>query len=165
MKKRLRTLSRAAFVLSCLGMLVPQAAFAAGPEKTEIIDVALRDGGVLVGQIFSAEGAPTSGAEVKIVQNGKELVRTTTDENGLYAVRGLQGGMYHVVVGETVGAYRVWTTGTAPPSAIQGALLVEGQGTVRGQLGSFLTQPWVLAAIIATAIAVPIAVSNNSSSS
>lgn len=165
MKNGLRTVSRVALALSCLSMIMPHAALAAGADKSDIVDVALRDSGTLVGQVFTAEGAPLGGAKVIIAQNGKPLVRTLTDENGLYAVRGLQGGMYQVAVGKTVGSYRVWTMGTAPPSATQGALLVEGQGTVRGQLGSFLTQPWVLAGLIATAIAVPIAVSNNSSGS
>lgn len=164
MKNGLKNIRRAAIVLSCLGMLVPQAALAANADG-QMVDVALRDGGVLVGQLFNSEGAPQGGAKVTIAQRGQPIVNTITDENGLYAVQGLRGGVYQVVAGKTVGAYRVWTPGTAPPSASNGALLVAGQGTVRGQLGSFLTQPWVLAGIIATAIAVPIAVSNNGSSS
>ena len=167
--------------LACFGMVIPQTVIAAPPSRTlalarpasargqdsVILDVALRDGGVLVGQIVTAEGTALAKTPVSLQQNGKELVRTATDANGMYAVKGLRGGVYHVVSGKTAETYRLWAPGTAPPSAKDAALLVEGNGVVRGQgrALSMLSNPWVLTAIIATAIAVPIAVNNSGGSS
>ena len=57
---------------------------------------------------------------------------------------------------------------TAPPAAQSAALLVSGSDVVRGQNGGlvyWLTNPWVLAGLIAAAIAIPIALNNHGSSS
>ena len=163
--------------VACFGMLIPQAALAAAPngpaspagqggtrvQSSVIRDIALRPGGVLVGQIVTVEGTAQAKAPVSLQQNGKELVRTVTDANGLYAIKGLRGGVYHVVSRQTVETYRLWSPDTAPPAAKDAALMVEGNGVVRGQLfGGILANPWVLTAVIATAIAVPIAISNKS---
>ncbi len=163
--------------MACLGMLLRQAAVVAAPSGSQpllgqtatnegdsvIRDIALRAGGVLVGQIVTAEGTGAAKVSVSLQQNGTELVRTATDANGLYAIKGLRGGVYHVVSGKTVDTYRLWAPGTAPPAAIDAAMLVEGNAVVRGELGSLIRNPWVLAALIATAIVVPIAVSNSGS--
>ena len=168
-------ISDLALGIACLGMVVPQAALAAAPngpaspagqsdtptQSSIIRDIALRPGGVLVGQIVTAEGTAQAKAPVSLQQNGKELVRTATDANGFYAIKGLRGGVYHVVSRQTVETYRLWSPGTAPPAAKDAALLVEGNGVFRGQLGGILANPWVLTAVIATAIALPIAISNN----
>ena len=170
--KKFAFISYLAIAVACLGMLIPQAALAAVPNgpagpagahaKDSVIrDIALRPGGVLVGQIVTAEGTAQAKTPVSLQQNGKELVRTTTDANGLYAIKGLRGGVYHMVSRQTVETYRLWSPDTAPPAAKDAALMVEGNGVVRGQLGGILANPWVLTAVIAMAIAVPIAVSNN----
>ena len=86
--------------LACLGVLLPQATFAAVPGELQqpsrrtaasdassvIRDIALREGGVLVGQIVTAEGTAAAKVPVSLQQNGTELVRTVTDANGFYAV-------------------------------------------------------------------------------
>ncbi len=174
----MRKLSKDVFVsLACLGILLPQSAFAAAPivsktlpgqataskDAPVIRDIALREGGLLVGQIVTTEGTAAAKVSVSLQQDGTELVRTATDANGLYAIKGLRGGVYHVVSGKTVDTYRLWAPGTAPPAAKDAAMLVEGGAVVRGELGSLIRNPWVLTAIIATAIAVPIAVSNSGS--
>jgi len=54
--------------------------------------------------------------------------------------------------------------GTAPPAAQPGALLVAGKGPVRGQtgpIGYWLGNPWVLAALVAVAVTVPVAIHNH----
>ena len=87
----------------------------------------------------------------------------------MFAFKGLQQGVYQVVAAKGHQAYRVWPEKIAPPSAQPGALIVAGNGTVRGQLGmrgfrNLLANPWVVAAIVATAIAVPVAIHNRTPS-
>ncbi len=64
--------------------------------------------------------------------------------------------------------YRLWKRGTAPPDSPREALIVLGGATVRGQYGGivhglafWLTDPHVLGAVAAAAIAVPVAVHNS----
>jgi hypothetical protein len=159
-----------AAAIACLGIVVPQAAFAGPPAGGRIADVALRGGGTMVGAVYSAEGLPQSGQLVSVQTNGREVTRTTTDEHGRFIAEGLKGGVYQLVTTEGMASYRVWSEGTAPPAAQPAALVVTGD-VVRGGfahcggLGAWLSNPWVLAAIVATAIAVPIALNDDDSTS
>ena len=66
--------------------------------------------------------------------------------------------MYHVAAGQNQGSFlRVWKSGTAPPSA-QNNAIVYTQG---GGIKSFLANPIVIAGVVATAIAVPVALANS----
>ena len=163
--KSLRSIRSALVALAAVGMLTPHTVLAAPVGAPEIADVQLRDGGVLVGQFVDAQGAPVQGMPVSLRQNDREVANTLTDASGYYTVSNLQGGIYQVASPNGSAAYRLWSPGTAPPAAQQGALLVVGDEVVRGQYGmwGFLTNPWVVAGLIAAAIAIPIAVSNNGS--
>ncbi len=156
-----------AATLACLGMVVPQAAFAAN-------DVALRTGGVLVGQVVNAQGVPQADQAVSIRQGEQEVVRTTTDSNGVFAAQGLRGGQYSVATAEGQEAYRLWAPNTAPPAAQEAALVVTGSDIVRGQYGPpggqgfggatlnwIKTHPYITAGIVAAAIAIPIALADD----
>jgi hypothetical protein len=159
-----------AAAIACLGIVTPQAALAGPPAASGVADVALRDGGTLVGAVYSAEGLPQSARLVSVQSNGKEVVRATTDEHGRFVAPGLKGGVYQLVTTEGMSTYRAWSEGTAPPAAQPAALVVTGDvargfGHHGGGLGGWLSNPWVLAAIVATAIAVPIALNDDDSSS
>ena len=161
--------------LTSLGLIVSgpalqgTAADAASNQKTEgnkadapaVVDVALDDGGTLQGQVVDAQGKLVAETTVSIQQLDREIVRTVTDRSGRFRVAGLRGGTYRIVAGEAVGVYRLWAANTAPPAALPRALVVPGdQQLVRGQLGrvvQFLRNPWVVAAIVTVAIAVPVA--------
>lgn len=167
--KRFNLTHGMAAAIACLGIVLPQAAMAAPPAASRIADVALRDGGAMIGAVYSAEGLPQADQLVSLQTNGREVVRTKTDEHGRFIADGLKGGVYQVVTAEGVSTYRAWSPGTAPPSAQPAALVVNGE-VVRGfghhgTLGHWLSNPWVLAAIVATAIAVPIALNDDDSSS
>jgi len=148
--------------LAVLGMCLPEALLAAPAQTPVVIDVTLRDGGTLVGQVVDPQGTPMVNTPVSLRSNGKELVAGNTNDKGVFAFRGLNQGVYQVVAANGFGTFRVWTQETAPPVAQPGALIVAGQETVRGNgpAISFLTNPWVLAAAIAAAVGIPIAVSN-----
>jgi hypothetical protein len=132
----------------------------------QIADVALYDGGLLVGQIVNAQNAPQGGVAVALqdMQN-RQVAAAVTDKGGKFAIRGVPGGVYQLVTPQGRHVYRVWAPRMAPPSAQQGILLVVPDRTVRGQLGngSFLNQPAVvgtaIGAGVATAVAVPVAYS------
>ncbi len=171
--KKNRLLRGFAVVLSCLGIAMPQVSMAIGPvtqgttaapiATAQITDVALGQGGLLKGQVISSSGAAQAGARVMFVQNGKQVAATVTDGEGYFAVKGLSGGVYQVATGESVMVYRVWAANTAPPIAHNDILLVAGENVVRGQGGILygLSNPWVIGAGVAAAIAIPVALAND----
>lgn len=114
-----------------LAMLATQVAFAA--DKPQVSDVALRDGGILVGQVVDKNGAPQANAEVLVVQNGKAVAVDRTDKNGQFSAKGLRGGVYHIATKNANGIYRAWAPRTAPPVAKQGVTLISGEMVLRGQ--------------------------------
>ncbi len=166
--------------LASVGWMLPQGATAAGPQAAEsaaqpaesataapapaVSDVALHAGGALWGQAVDAQGQPLVGVQVSIRQQGTEVRTAITDASGRFAVNGLNGGTYQLLVADGGGTFRLWATDTAPPAAQAGALVVGNGPVVRGELAPpmmFLTNPWVVSAAVATAIAVPIAVSQH----
>jgi hypothetical protein len=157
---------RVAITLAVLGMSLPEVALAAAPvAPPAVIDVALADGGVLHGQVVDLQGANTTGVPVSVRNQDKEIVKTTTAKDGTFAVQGLRGGVYQVAAGEGQGVYRLWTANAAPPSAQKNAIVFTQNGSGGGGFKSFLTNPIVIAGVVATAVAVPVAVVNSQPSS
>jgi len=157
--------------VACAGIVCPPSALAAAPTCTAR-DVALRPGGVLVGQVMNQQGAVQAGSAVSIRHNQQEVVRTKTDANGVFAARGLRGGQYQIVTPEGQSFRRLWAADTAPPTAAEAAVVVTGQEVVRGQWGPpyygpgyggrwldwVRSHPYITAGIVAAAIATPLAV-------
>ena len=154
--------------LAAMGICVPQVAFAAEPAPA-ILDVALADGGVLHGQVINAQGAGAAGMPVYIRTQDRDVAAATTAADGGFAVQGLKGGVYQVSTLQGHGIYRLWSPGTAPPVAQNGAVLYTQSSAVDsnvvhytqngdgGGLKMLLTNPIVIAGIVATAVAVPVA--------
>ena len=118
-----------------LGLALPGIVFAqAQPAPTPAVaDVALRDGGLLLGQVVSPQGVPLVKSRVTILdEQNREIATTTTDEQGYFGVQGLRGGVYQIVTPQGRGVYRLWPAGMAPPSSQQGVLMVVGNETIRG---------------------------------
>jgi hypothetical protein len=153
------SLGTMAAAAACIGMMLPQAALAVAPEA----DVALRSGGLLVGQVVDSQGVLKAGTAVSIRQGEHEVVRTTTDENGMFAAQGLRGGQYQLLTQDGSSAYRLWAADTAPPSARPAALIVSGKDVIRGQMGGggmvgwVKAHPYITAGVVAAAIATPLA--------
>jgi len=128
-----------------------------------VVDVALSAGGVLRGQITDAQGNPVVQATVSLRGPGGETAATVSDRSGFFQFAGLRGGTYRIVAGEASGLYRLWAPRTAPPSAQAAALVVAGNQQVLGQCAPVLRclrNPWIIAGIVAAAIAIPIAIHN-----
>ncbi len=159
--KPMRILNGVMVFVAVMGMCTPQAFCATQHDQTaNVIDVALGEGGILLGQVVDASGMPQAKVPVSLQAGQQQIGVAQTDANGYFAFSGLRGGVCQIVAAQGHAAYRVWTPGTAPPSAQQGALVVAGQDLVRGQLGRlrfWLSNPWVLAGVVGTAIAVPVA--------
>ena len=155
--------------LAVLGFCLPQSVLAAGvaaDQTSAVVDVALADGGVLLGQVVDPQGMSLERVPVLLRDRDRETATTKTDASGYFAIRGLRGGVYQVVAPNGHGTFRLWAPGTAPPLSQQGALVVTGRETVRGQLPGFgaltfwLSNPWVVAGVVATAVAVQVAIHN-----
>jgi hypothetical protein len=156
------SLGTIAAAIAGLGILLPPSAFATTPIAPTS-DVALRSGGLLVGQVVDRQGLAQAGAAVAICQGQLEVVRTQTDENGVFAAQGLRGGNYQLVTNDGSCSCRLWAADTAPPSARPAALVVCGNDVVRGQYGAggmigwVKAHPYITAGVIAAAIATPLA--------
>lgn len=165
--RRVRIIRPALVALAVLGFCLPQPMLAAvdGPAPTTG-DVALADGGVLLGQVVDRQGASLARVTVSLRGTDGRMAVTETDSGGYFSIGGLRGGAYEVLAAGGRGKFRLWTPGNAPPKSRKGVLVVGGRRTVRGQypqfgaLGFWLSNPWVLAGVAAAAVAVPIAIHN-----
>lgn len=164
---RIKTMQRVAAAIACFGMIVPTAALSvevAPPAATGSLDVALGQGGVFRGQVVDAQGAARAEAEVALMYQGRQVVRTVTDERGVFAAQGLRGGQYQLVTEGQVAPFRLWTAEAAPPTARPAALIVADSTVVNGQYGGGGIMAWMeahpllVAGGVITAIAVPVAV-------
>ena len=109
---------------------------------------------------------------VSVKAQDREIARATTTADGWFSVQGLHAGVYRLAANDSQGVYRFWAANTAPPSAQHSAIVYTadqaggGAGTSRGgSLKMFLANPIVLAGIVATAIAVPVALAASHSGS
>ena len=175
--KAFALLRASALLLAALGLIVPPAALASRGQGPAIDDVQLHAGGALIGQLVTPEGQGVPGQLVSLTQGDRQVALSKSDENGYYTIRGLRGGTYQIATAGGAGVFRAWSEGTAPPTAQSGALIVVGDGAVRGNYGygavdgqyspvaQFLSNPWVVAGLLGAAIAVPIAIANHDSGS
>jgi hypothetical protein len=155
--------------------------------KNRIPDVALSEGGRLEGQVVDYHGNILPNVPVTLKTEGVEPIATTTTEEGRFAYEGVTGGVYQVVLkdGDST-TIRAWTQEAAPPNARAEAVVYMqnttepealspnaptgrgGQayrGGTRAQVGPvrrLISNPIVLPAAIATAIALPIALNSHS---
>jgi hypothetical protein len=106
---------------------------------------------------------------VAVIRQGQEIARTQTNAEGRFAVQGLTGGVYQVATPVGAATYRAWSPRTAPPAATQAITIVPDETIVRGQFGTgalgWLANPWVLAGIVAAAIAIPLALDDDDDAS
>jgi hypothetical protein len=176
--KRTRT-AGALVLVSALGLVVPEHVLraaalgaapmpAAGKPVTEvpagrIADVALAEDGVLHGIVVDSQATVVPRVQVSMIQGDREVARTVSDAEGRFALHAMRGGVYQISAGTGISAYRVWTAPTAPPAATRIALVNARPQIVRGQMpfwNLFKTDAFLIAAVVATAVAIPVAVHN-----
>ena len=167
-----RVIRTVAILLATVGMCLPQMAFAqlpttaTTPPTPAVVDIALADGGVLHGQLVDLQSRNVANVPVSVRAQSQEVARAMTTNDGRFAVTGLRGGVYQVAAGDGQGVYRLWTANAAPPSAQKDALVYTQFGAGGGGgLKMLLANPIVVAGVVATAIAVPVAIANASPAS
>jgi hypothetical protein len=155
-----------------IGLCFPGQVFAANGSPLNVADVELQSGGLLVGQVIDTNSQRLADTEVAIWSNGDTVAVTRTDASGMFAVRGLRGGLHEIRTANSDELCRLWTPGTAPPGSTTGVRIAVGGEVVRGQWGpppgnNFLkgakvwaTNPFVIGGIIAAAVAIPVALHN-----
>jgi len=157
--------------LAAAGMCVPQLVFAAatpGQPAPAVSDVRLSQHGVLHGRVVDGRNAALAERPVSLLSGNRTLARAKTDAWGRFSFAGLSDGVYWLSTGQDAQAFRLWNARTAPPTAQPYARIVTG--TVRGQysmrtLRDSLANPLIIAAIVGTAVAVPVAIHNSRSPS
>jgi hypothetical protein len=154
--------------IAALGICFPTTVFATAPTQSGVIDVALMDGDVLVGQLVNVQGSALASAPVTLQYQNKVVATPKTDKNGYFALKNVKPGVYKIGTKKGQMVYRLWSPNTAPPTAQKGALVVDGDQVARAQhvkkLTTMLANPWVVTAIVATAVAVPVAIHNSKDS-
>lgn len=154
--------------LAVLGMVVPVSVAGAADRPVTpaltVSDVALAEGGSLRGQLLSPQGRGLAGVHVTASVGARDLGSTVTDVNGRFELRGLKGGVLTLRAGQSRMTVRAWTAEAAPPAARGDVLLVAGQSQMLGNWGGFknvITNPWVIAGVVAAAVAIPVAIHNS----
>jgi hypothetical protein len=145
------------------------------PVQAHITDVQIRQDGSLLGMVLDRQGNPMPQTRLWISGND-QVLETITDHQGRFAIRDLRGGVYKVSTGAEQQVIRAWVADTAPPNALGGVTLIQGD-VVRGQppynpnVGPYdgaiwrtLTNPWVISAGVAAAIAIPLALDEDDAS-
>jgi hypothetical protein len=115
---------------------------------------------MLVGTVMDGNGTPVAGTPVVVTQQGQEVARTTTNQQGRFAFQQMQGGLHLVQADAGAALYRFWSEGTAPPAAKPQIALIN-ETIARGQRpfrDLFFSNGFILSAIVAAAIAIPLAV-------
>ncbi len=154
--------------LAIVGMVVPVPALhAAGPASPAVVvgDVALSIDGTIHGQVVSPQGRGLPGVHVGASAGARNLGSTVTGVDGRFKIHGLRGGVLTLTAGQAKTAVRAWTSKAAPPAARKDVLLVAGQPQALGQswdgFKNVITNPWVIAGIVAAAVAIPVAIHNS----
>ncbi|TWU23684.1 carboxypeptidase-like regulatory domain-containing protein [Bythopirellula polymerisocia] len=177
--KSIRVLSVALWALS---VVLSPCASAAEATAVRTLDISLQNGGVLSGQVADAAGNGRKGVPVSVIESGKEIGRSTTDEAGKFQIAGLSGGVVTIAAADTQGNCRLWSPGTAPPASQKGVLVVSQDQVACGQdcgscvgcgsgvcgsrhggglFGMMLDHPLLTAGIIGAAIAIPLALDDD----
>ena len=178
---KMRFCTRLVLTFACLGLLLPDGSLrAATPSKRQatsfslvlqngVQDVVLSADRSLTGIVVDVDGRPRAGVNVLVESSGKAARHAVTDSQGRFSVSELHGGMVQIATAQGAALCRVWSPGTAPPTAHSRAILVEMPDVVRSQFygptSQLLSNPWVLAAILTTAITITALVADRDSGS
>lgn len=152
---------RLAFMTAAVSSLAAVAP-ALGAAQPMVVDVALGERGTVVGQVVDSQGVGVAERRVVLWQGSRAIASATSDARGYFDLEAGQAGVYQLAAGDSAVVVRVWAAGTAPPVAQRGVLLVSGHEVYRGQqsvrsVRNFLAHPVTVVGVVATGIAVPVA--------
>jgi hypothetical protein len=152
--------------LAILTWIMPSAVLAAdanSPHFRLSRDVMLGKDGVLRGKLIDIHGQPVAGGRLAIHHRQVMLDRATSDESGTFKLAVKKSGAFLLTVNGTAISCRCWQPEIAPPSARGDLILLAPENAVRGQrpFADVITNPLFIGAVIAAAVAIPIAVANS----
>ncbi len=169
MSNSMRVFRATIVALACLGWLLPQQAYCAPDAamksarvQTPIVDVRTAADGALDGKLVDQSGKAMADQVVVLHHAGKAIMQTKTNQQGDFAFPRVRGGVYQIIIDDAGVACRVWPQDVAPPAAREQLLVVVGAPVVRGQqpIGAAFSSPLFVGAVLAAAIAIPVAVHN-----
>jgi len=107
-------------------------------------DIALWNGGTLLGQVVNHNGQPVSGIVVSLQYSGSQIAQAVSNEEGTFSVRGLRPGEHQVIISGQTNTYRLWPAKSAPEGVRPRLTLATPRRIVLGQLGSATPggRPW-----------------------
>jgi hypothetical protein len=108
---------------------------ASGSAEIRATDVTLAQPGLLKGSVLNASAQPVSGVPVHVLHGDTVVASATSDELGLFSVKGLRNGAHVIQVGDVQKPVRFWGSDTAPPASTSQMAIVVDDGIVRGQSG------------------------------
>ncbi|QDS89226.1 hypothetical protein EC9_34230 [Rosistilla ulvae] len=147
--------------IATLAAQQPPAAIAAAPE-VHTIPVLLAGNRTLQGTSVTRDGKPAAGKTVVLGQQGKVVAKTAADENGRFQFTIDKPGDYQIATADAAAFLTCHTAATAPAKAVKQILVSQDAMIARGQQPiSALLHPLLIGLVIAAAIVIPIAVSNN----
>ena len=117
--------------------------------------------GTVTGEAVDAGGRATPGQRVELVQSGQVVQTTVTGSNGHFMFTNVAAGDYIVRVlvnGQPAGVRVSLASGAAVANALIVTPSAAAPSAGGGGGGGLFTNPWIFAALIATAIAVPVAI-------
>lgn len=130
-----KTLSNAASIAVCFGILLSNSAFGYDGARTQVArDIELAADGTLQGQVYTSEGRPVENALVELQYQGTAIARTTTGPEGDFLITGVRGGAHQVAIGSMMSPVRLWKNGTAPEGAVDGIVIAGNENVIRGQV-------------------------------
>lgn len=146
----------------------------------QTIDVTTTPRHQLIGQLIDSTGRPVEDAEICLVNQRGQSMRSLTDSDGQFALSNIKPGLYQAVSDDVGVLVRIWSHEAGPPAAKPSLLLIDptvlrGQGTnyqpgigagaYDGGVMRALSSPWVFAGLVGAGVAVPIIVANDSDGS
>ena len=170
MRSSMRVFKTVIVAMACLGWLLPQQAFCApeaaaesAPAQPPIVDVRMTADGTLGGKLVDQSGKAMGNQLVVLHSAGQAVMQVKTNKQGDFAFHRVRGGVYQMRIDDSGVACRVWPKDVAPPSAREQLLVVVGAPVVRGQqpIGAAFSSPLFVGAVLAAAIAIPVAVHNS----
>jgi len=161
--KPLRFLRAVLVACATWSLFVPAGLIAADKGSNQPTDVQLTEDHQLVGQYVDAEGQPLAEQPLALQRGSRLVAETNTDSQGRFQFRDLNGGLFQLRSLDQIIACRCWTPGAAPPKAAKRLLVVGQQDVSRGQhpFPEIFKNPLLIAALIAGAVAIPIAIHNS----
>jgi len=133
--------------------------------QPRIVDIELGPHAELSGTVVNGRGQRQARVHVSILEANGQRRETTTDQDGAFEVAKMKTGETVINVHDVKVRCRLWKHETAPPQAHQKLLFVTRREVHRGQreFGTLIqSNKFLLAFILAGAIAIPIAITSQS---